>query len=98
MVNEIQKYMVRQLMVIGRTVRGSKEPTLKETEESVSYVQCFSYLVSSSIDVSIFPITWRDTFWTDLVFFILCMYTIYLYIYNLYLYLFIYYVIYLCYI
>ena len=28
---------------------------------------CFLYLVSSSINVSIFPVTWPDTFWTDLV-------------------------------
>ena len=42
-------------------------PTLKGTEESLSYVQCFLYLVSSSINVSIFHITWLDTFWTDLV-------------------------------
>ena len=31
-----------------------------------SYVQCFVYLVSSSIDVSIFHSAWLDTFWTDL--------------------------------
>ena len=29
-------------------------PTLKGTEASLSYAQCFSYLVSSSISVSIF--------------------------------------------
>ena len=41
-------------------------PTLKGTEASLSYVQ---YLISctSSINVSIFPITWLDTFWTDLI-------------------------------
>ena len=33
----------------------------------LSYVQCFLYLVSSSINVSIFHITWLDTFWTYLV-------------------------------
>ena len=43
-------------------------PTLKETEASLSYVQWFFYLVSSSISVSIFPITWLSTFWTDLVY------------------------------
>ena len=42
-------------------------PTLKGTEASLSYVQCFLYLVSSSINVSIFHITWVDTFWTDLL-------------------------------
>ena len=29
---------------------------------------CFLYIVSSSINVSIFHITWLDTFWTDLIF------------------------------
>ena len=38
------------------------------TETSLPYVQCFLYLVSSSINVSIFHSTWLDTFWTDLVF------------------------------
>ena len=39
----------------------------KGTEESFSYEQCFLYLVSSSINVSIFHIMWLDTFWTDLI-------------------------------
>ena len=39
-------------------------PTLKGTEASLSYVQYFSYLVSSSINVSIFRSTWLDTFRT----------------------------------
>ena len=30
-------------------------------------LQCFSYLVSSSVNVSIFHSTWLDTFWTDLI-------------------------------
>ena len=51
----------------GRTVWGPKVPTLKGTEALLSYVQCFLYLVSSSINVSIFHITWLDTFWTDLI-------------------------------
>ena len=55
-----------QLMVIGRTVRGPKVPTLKGTETSLSYIQCLFFVVSSSINVSIFHITWLDTFWTDL--------------------------------
>ena len=42
-------------------------PILKETEASLSYVQCFLYPVSSSINVSIFRIALLDTFWTDLV-------------------------------
>ena len=47
----------------GRTVWGLKVPTLKGTEASLSYVQCFLYLVSS-INVFIFHITWLDTLWT----------------------------------
>ena len=45
---------------------GLKVPTLKGTETSLSYVECSLYLVSSSINVSIFHIMWLDTFWTDL--------------------------------
>ena len=44
-------------MVIGRDVRGPRVPIVKGTEASLSYVQCFLYLVSSSINVSIFHIT-----------------------------------------
>ena len=50
-------------MAIWRTVLGLKVPTLQGTEASLSYVQCFLYLVSSSRNVSIFPIKWLDTFW-----------------------------------
>ena len=67
-INEIQENTMGQLMVIGRNVWGPKEPRLKGTEMSLSYVQCFLYLVSSSINVSIFHITWLGTFWTDLIF------------------------------
>ena len=67
-VNEIKENTTGHLMVTGRTVWGPKVPTLKGTEVSVSYVQLFLCLVSSSINVSIFPITWLDTFWADLVF------------------------------
>ena len=52
---------------VGRTVWGPKVPALKGTEASLSYVQCFLYLVSSSINVSIFHTTWLDASWTDLV-------------------------------
>ena len=58
-----------QLMAIGRTVWGPKVPTLKGTEVSLSCVQCFLYLVFSSVNVSTFHITWLDTFWTDLIYF-----------------------------
>ena len=67
-VDEIQENTIRKLMAIGRTVWGPKVPTLKGTEASLSFVQCFLYLVSSSINVSIFHITWLDTFWVDLVY------------------------------
>ena len=50
-INEIQENMMEQLMAIGRTVWGPKVPTSKGTEESLSYVQCFLYLVPSSINV-----------------------------------------------
>ena len=50
----------------------SKVPTLKGAKTSLSYVQCFFYLVSSSINASIFHNTWLDTFWTDLVFSCIC--------------------------
>ena len=64
-IDEIQENTTGQLMAIGRTVWGPKVTTLKGTEASLSYVQCFLYLVSSAINVSIFHITWLDTFWTD---------------------------------
>ena len=66
-INEIQENKMGQLMATGRTVWGAKVPTLKATEVSLSYVQCFLYLVSPSINVSILHITWLDTFWTDFV-------------------------------
>ena len=66
-VNEIQENTTGQLMLIGRTVWGPKVPTLKGTEVSWSYVQCFLYLTSSLINVSIFHSTWLATFWTDLI-------------------------------
>ena len=53
-VHEVQENMTGQLMENGRTVWGPKVPTLKWTEASLSYVQCFLYLVSSSISVFIF--------------------------------------------
>ena len=67
-IDEIQENTMGQLMATGRTVWGPKVPTLKGTETSLSYGQCFLYLVSSSVKVSVFHITWPDTFWTDLVF------------------------------
>ena len=66
-VDEIQEHTTGQLMVTGRTVWGPKVPTLKGTEGSLSYVQCFLYFVSSSVNVSVFQITWLAIFWTDLI-------------------------------
>ena len=66
-ISEIQENKTEQLMEIGRTVWGLKMATLQGTETSVAYVQCFFYLVSSSINVSICHSTWLGTFWTDLV-------------------------------
>ena len=40
-VDEIQENMTGQLMAIGRTVWGPNVSTLKGTEASLSYVQCF---------------------------------------------------------
>ena len=65
-VGKIQENTTEQLMVIGRPVSGPKVPTLKGTEASLSCVQWFLYLVSS-INVSVFHITWLDTSWTDLM-------------------------------
>ena len=62
-IHEIWENSTRQLMVTGRTVWGPKVPTLKGTGMSLSYIQCFLYLVSSSINVSIFNITWLHIFW-----------------------------------
>ena len=44
-IKEIQENTMGQLMVIERTVWGTKVPTLKGTEESLSYGQCFLYLL-----------------------------------------------------
>ena len=61
-INEIQENTTGHLMEIGRTGWGPKGPTLKGTEVSLSSVQCFLYLVSSSVDFSILHSTWLDTF------------------------------------
>ena len=72
-ISEIQENTTGQLVAIGRTVWCRKVPTLKGTEASLSYVQCFLYLLSSSVNISIFHISWLDTFWTDLVYVHKCM-------------------------
>ena len=55
-------------------------PTWKGTETSLSYVQCFLYLVSSTVRVSSFHITCLDIFWTDLIYIYTHTYSI---IYNI---------------
>ena len=67
-INEIQENSTGQRMRIGRNAWRPKVPTLKWTEGSLSCVQCFLYVVSSSLNVSSFHITWLDAFWTDLVY------------------------------
>ena len=59
-INEIQENMMGQLMAIGRTVWGLKVPI----EASLSCVQCFLYLLSSSINVSVSHVIWLNTFST----------------------------------
>ena len=72
-INKTQENTPGQLMAIGRTMWGPKVPTLMGIKLSLSYVQCFLYLVSPSINVSTFNITWQDTFWTDFICVILYM-------------------------
>ena len=74
-VNEIQENIMRKLMATGRTVWGPKVPTLKGTEASLPYVQCFLYLVYSSINVSIFHIIWLDPFWITYISIFIYVYT-----------------------
>ena len=65
-VNEIQENTTGQLMAIERTVWGTEAATLKGTEVSLSYVQCFLYLVSSSVNVSNFHISWLAGYFLDI--------------------------------
>ena len=66
-VDEIQENYLGQLMVTGRTVWGPRAATWKGTEASLSYVQCFLYLVSSLINVLIFHSSLLGSFWMDLL-------------------------------
>ena len=52
--DDIQENMMGRLMEIGRTVWCPRMPTLNGTEALLSYVQCFLYLVSSAINISIY--------------------------------------------
>ena len=81
-IDEIQENRTVQLMATGRTVWGPKVPTLKGTEALLSCIQCFLYLASSSINVSISPITWLDTFWTEHIYLSYIFISIYLYIWS----------------
>ena len=67
-VDKIQENRTGQLMVIGRTVWGPKVPPLKGTEVPLSYVLCFLYLLSSSVNISIFYITWLHTSWAEYIY------------------------------
>ena len=58
-VNEIQENRSGQQMAVGRTVWGPKVPPWRRLRH-----HCPVYNVSS-INVSIFHITWLDTFWAD---------------------------------
>ena len=44
-ISEIQENRMGQLMATGRTMWGPKVPTLKGTEASLSFVQCFLHLL-----------------------------------------------------
>ena len=44
-IDESQENIMGQLMAIGRTVWGPKAAALKGTEVSLSYIQCFLYLL-----------------------------------------------------
>ena len=74
-IHDIQENTIGQLMVTGRTVWGPKVPTLKGTEASLYIVQCFSYLVSSSINFSMFHIIWLDPFWITYISIFIYVYT-----------------------
>ena len=66
-IDEIQENTTAQLMAVGRTVWGPKVLTSKQTAAPLCYVQCFLYLVFSSINVSGFHSAWLYTFWTDFI-------------------------------
>ena len=62
-IDEIQENTMGQLMAIGRSQGAYFEGDWGVT------VLCTLYLVSFSVNVSTFHITWLDTFWTGLVYF-----------------------------
>ena len=62
-VDEIQENTTEQLMVIGKNCVRSQGAYFEGDWGIV--VLCTMFLISSSINVSIFHVTWLDTFWTD---------------------------------
>ena len=63
-IDEIQENTMGKLMAISRSVWGPKVSALKMDWGAI--VLCTMFLVSSSINGSIFHSTWLDTFWRDL--------------------------------
>ena len=70
-INEIQENTMRQLMANGRICEIPRCLLWRGLRYHCSMynVSCIFYHVSSSTNVSIFYITWVDTFRTDLVYF-----------------------------
>ena len=66
MVNEIQENMTRQFM--ATELYEIPRCLLWRELRLHYYVQYFFYLLSSSINVSIFHITWLGIFWIDLIY------------------------------
>ena len=64
--DEVQENTMRKLMVTGRTVRGTPQGVYFKGEWCV-IVLCTKFLVSSSVNVSIFHITGLATFWIGLI-------------------------------
>ena len=75
-IDEIQENTRVQLMEIGRTMWGPTVACFEGDWGIIVLCTMFLYLVSSSINVSFFPITQLATFWTDLI------YTYYLLSFN----------------
>ena len=69
--DEIQENITGQLMEIGRTVWGPYSHRCPLWRGLRCHCPITMFLVSSSINTSIFHITWLNTFWTDLVLYVL---------------------------
>ena len=68
--DKMQENTTGQVMAIGRMW---KVPNAYFEKDRGIIVLCTMFLVSSSINVSIFHITWLDNFWTDLVYLNFCI-------------------------